>query len=151
MLRRGVVSFVCALLLSISFSRSEAMPMKGLTPVLVVESIEECLTFWVEQIGFEVMMKVPEGDKLGFVSLSRDGIELMLQSRASVAKDVPALAEEKFHTMLFIEVADLKPIQKAIEGMDLVFDARKTFYGSTEICLREPGGNVVTFAEFAQE
>ncbi|MFQ5599551.1 MAG: VOC family protein [Candidatus Krumholzibacteriia bacterium] len=125
--------------------------MKKLTPVLIVESIEPCLDFWVDRLGFEVTVKVPEGEHLAFVILARDRVEVMLQSRASVEKDVPALAKDSYRSALFVEVENLESIQKALEGVEHVFEERKTFYGATEICVRDPGGNVVTFAQFSKE
>lgn len=122
--------------------------MKKLTPVLVVDAIEPCLAFWVERLGFQKTVEVPHDDRLGFVILNHGTIELMLQTRASVAADVPALSQEAFRTALFIEVDDLAGIQRAVRGLELVFDERKTFYGAREICVRDPAGNAVTFAQF---
>ena len=55
-----------------------------ITPVLVVEEIEPCLPFWVERMGFQNVAEVPDGDRIGFVMLVRDGVELMLISDESV-------------------------------------------------------------------
>jgi uncharacterized glyoxalase superfamily protein PhnB len=122
--------------------------VKKLTPVLIVDAIEPCLPFWVDRVGFTVQTEVPEGDRLAFVILTHGGVEVMIQSRDSVAKDVPALAGESFRAALFIEVEDLQPILAAVAGMEVVVPDRRTFYGSREIGVREPGGNVVTFAQF---
>jgi uncharacterized glyoxalase superfamily protein PhnB len=122
--------------------------MKKLTPVLVVEAIEPCLSFWVDRLGFQKTVEVPHGGKLGFVILVHGAVEVMLQTVASVQSDVPAIAREKFHSALFLEVEDLASIQRAVRGLTLVFDERKTFYGSREIGVRDPAGNVVTFAQF---
>src|SRR5919108_2731241 len=70
--------------------------MKSVTPVMIVEEIEPCVRFWKERMGFSVTAEVPEGDKLGFVILAKDGVQLMYQSWASVKKDVPALAVGDF-------------------------------------------------------
>ncbi len=123
--------------------------LKKLTPVLFVEKIEPCLPFWVERLGFQKTAEVPEGEALGFVILVRDGVEVMLQTRASVAKDVPALAAEPSRSFLYVEVADLADVQRRLEGADIVVPERKTFYGATEIGVRDPAGNVITFAQFA--
>ncbi len=122
--------------------------MKKLTPVLVVDEIEPCLLFWVDQLGFKKTVEVPEGDKLGFVMLNVGSTEVMLQTRASLKKDVPALAEGPYRTNLYIEVTDLDAVEDALEGVDYVFERRQTFYGATEIAVREPGGNTVIFAQF---
>jgi len=126
------------------------MKLKKLTPALFVEAIEPCLPFWVDRLGFEKTVEVPHGDRLGFVILVRDEIEVMLQTRASVAEDVPALAGETSRSFLYIEVADLAPVVERLQGADIVIPVRKTFYGATEIAVRDPAGNVVAFAHFAE-
>jgi uncharacterized glyoxalase superfamily protein PhnB len=126
------------------------MKLKKLTPVLFVEAIEPCLPFWVERLGFEKTVEVPHGDRLGFVMLVRDDVEVMLQTRASVAEDVPALAAEPSRSFLYIEVADLAPVVERLQNAEIVIPVRKTFYGATEIGVRDPAGNVIVFSHFAQ-
>lgn len=125
--------------------------LKKLTPVLFVERIEPCLPFWVERLGFQKTVEVPEGDALGFVILVRDSIEVMLQTRASVAKDIPALAAEPSRSFLYVEVADFADIKQRLAGADIAIPERKTFYGATEMGVRDPAGNVITFAHFAEQ
>lgn len=123
--------------------------MKKLTPNLIVEDIASCLSFWVDRLGFEKTVEVPESegsDKLGFVILVKDKLELMLQSRASLAKDVPAIATGAYRSVLFLEVADLAAIRKALNGYPLIVDGRETFYGTKEIIVADPAGNHVFFA-----
>ncbi|MEQ8767051.1 MAG: VOC family protein [Planctomycetota bacterium] len=124
------------------------MKLKKMTPVLVVDAIEPCLTLWVDTLGFEKTVEVPEGDALGFVILVREGLELMLQSRPSVQNDAPVVLEHLGGTALFIEVEDLAPIRAALESTPKLIEERTTFYGATEITIRTPGGHVVTFAQF---
>ena len=125
--------------------------MKKLTPVLMVEEIEPVLPFWVDRLGFEKTVELPHGDRLGFVILVRDGIELMYQSVASVRADVATLADTPTAaSFLFFEVDDLDAIAKALEGVTPVVPRRKTFYGADELIVRDPAGNVVTFARFAE-
>ena len=127
--------------------------MKKLTPVILVEEIEPCIPFWTERLGFQVSMTVPEGDKLGFAILVNGPVEVMYQSRASVAGDVPALAVEPFgsRTHLFIEVESLQELIPRVQGAPVVFPPRKTFYGSNEIGVRAPCGTTVVLAEFPKE
>ncbi|HKK08651.1 MAG TPA: VOC family protein [Gemmatimonadota bacterium] len=128
------------------------MAMKKLTPVLLVEAIEPCLAFWTERLGFEVTGSVPEGEALGFAMLRRDAVEIMYQTRASMAGDVPALADRPAGgAFLFVEVDDIDAVEAALEGVETVVPRRTTFYGATEVSVLEPGGNVVTFAEFGRE
>jgi hypothetical protein len=124
-----------------------SMIMKKITPVLMVDAIEPCLAFW-ERLGFENVAQVPHGDGLGFVILAKNEVEIMYQSRASVAEDVPGLAAAPMGgTMLFIEVTELDAVIALLGDAPVTFPRRTTFYGMNEIGVREPGGNMVTFAE----
>ena len=129
--------------------------VRKLTPVLLVDAIEPCLPFWTERLGFELTVQVPEGDRLGFVILVKDGVEVMYQSWASIRGDIPALAEgadstAPTRTALFMEVADVEAIARVVQGdpsLEIAVPRRKTFYGMDEIGVREPGGHVVIFAQ----
>jgi len=122
--------------------------LNKLSPVLVVDAIEPCLSFWVDRLGFTRITEVPEGDRLGFVILQKDGIEVMYQSRESVRKDIPVLADAPAGgTTLYIDVADVVAVERAVKGAEVVVPRRKTFYGADEIGVREPGGNAVIFGQ----
>ena len=125
------------------------MKLKKLSPVLVVDAIEPVLPFWVDKLGFEKTMEVPHGDRIGFTILVKDGIEVMYQTAASVAQDVAPLAKSpQKGTFLFMEIDDLDDVVKRLKGVTPVVPRRKTFYGSDELIVRAPCGNVVTFAQF---
>ncbi len=120
--------------------------LKRITPVLLVDEIEPCVLFW-EALGFDKTADVMHEGRLGFVILEKSGLEIMYQTRASVASDLPALADAPGGgTYLFLEVMDLDQTIEAVEGAPIVFPRRKTFYGMEEIGVREPGGNAITFA-----
>lgn len=128
------------------------MTVKKLTPLLFVEEIEPCLSFWTDRLGFDKTVEVPEGDRLGFVILKKGSVELMYQTRESIQNDVSALAASPMQgSFLFIEVDDLDAIVRALDGIEPVVPRRTTFYGADELIVREPAGNVVTFARFAAE
>ncbi len=128
--------------------------MKKLTPVFVVEQIEPCLDFWIGRLGFEKTVEVPEGDSLGFVILSRGNVEIMYQSRESVRKDMPTLAEAASGSTapnaMYVEVSDIDDVERRLAGWAVVVPRRTTFYGATEIGVREPAGNLIVFAQHGQ-
>jgi uncharacterized glyoxalase superfamily protein PhnB len=129
-----------------------APALKQLTPVLIVDAVEPCIKFWTDRLGFAVTNQVPGPDgKLIFASVEKEGIEIMYQTRASVISEQPGSAGELMgHSVaLFITVADLDPVAKALEGAPVVKPRHETFYGSIEIYVREPGGNTVGFAQFS--
>lgn len=125
------------------------MSLKRLTPVLFVERIEPCLELWEKCLDFKRVASVPEGDRLGFVILARDGIEIMYQTWTSVTEDLPALANESRASrhFLFIEVADIAVIESRLRNVDYVVRKRETFYGMTEVIIRDAAGHVIAFAQ----
>lgn len=125
------------------------MKVLSLTPVLIVEEIESCLDFWYG-LGFDKTTEIPMGDTLGFVILKKDDTEVMYQTRASVKEDVPSLADGPAHSHLFIQVDDVDAVDAALSGAERVIPRRKTFYGADEVIVREPAGNIVTFAQFSE-
>jgi uncharacterized glyoxalase superfamily protein PhnB len=139
--------------MSTSPTAQEAI-MKKVTPLITVDEIEPCLPFWTETLGFEVTATVPHEDKVGFAMLQRGGVELMYQSRGSVAADLGAtssdagLADQLADgvTALFIEVEALDPVVAALEDAEVVVPRRQTFYGTDEIFVRAPCGTLVGFA-----
>jgi uncharacterized glyoxalase superfamily protein PhnB len=116
-----------------------------ITPVLIVDSVERSLDFWVTRMGFTKTVEVPEGDALGFAILVKGDAELMLQSMASVRKDEPKFARPGF-AALFIEVEDFDETKNRLEGYPIEMPERVTFYGMREIGVFEPGGHTVVFA-----
>ena len=127
--------------------------MKKLTPILVVEEIEPVLPFWVDRLGFEKTVEVPEGDRIGFVILTKGTIEIMYQTRAGIRNDAPALLDKMATggSVLFIEVESIDEIEKALAGIEPVVPRRETFYGATEIFVQDPAGNIVGFAQMKEQ
>src|SRR3974390_2404534 len=128
------------------------MPMnvKKITPVLFVQDVEPCVKFWVERFGFHKVTEVPHGDRLAFAVLQKENDELMYQRYASADKDVGTAISEaarKGPTFLYVEVDNLEETIAATKGAEVVMPKRKTFYGSTEIGIKDPAGHWVTFAE----
>lgn len=126
--------------------------MKKITPILVVDEIEPSLRLWVDRLGLKKVVEVPEGDRLGFVILAGEGIELMIQTRESIEKEVErdglpaAMKPTPGRSTLYIDVADLDELREKVAGFEVLVRDRQTSYGARELWLREPGGNLIGFA-----
>jgi len=66
-----------------------------------------------------------------------------------VASGVPAGLGEPVYDKLDGDLARALMTINAVKGTEVVMPKRKTFYGSTEIGIKDPAGHFVTFAEFA--
>jgi len=122
------------------------MKLTKLTTNLIVPSIEACLAFYVDRLGFAKTVEVPHEGKIGFVILNLGDLELMLQSTASVAADVAPIATGTHRSVLYFDVDDLDAVKKSLAGIAEVVPQRKTAYGADEIIVEDPAGNIVFFA-----
>ena len=132
---------------------ANAFGLQHLTPVLVVDEVEPCLRFWTEHLGFTLENQVPgDNGRLVFASVKAGDVEVMYQTRASVLAERPEAASALVghSTVLFITVDSLDRIETAVAGAPMVKPRHDTFYGSTELYVEEPGGNVVGFARFTK-
>jgi Glyoxalase/Bleomycin resistance protein/Dioxygenase superfamily len=117
------------------------------TPLLRVERVEPSLPFWVDRLGFQKVTEVMEGNSLGFVILTKGHVEIMLQSRASLAKDLPLLSVGAMApAVVYMGVTNLEEIASKLSPTEIMVPKRSTEYGMEEIWVREPGGHVIGFA-----
>lgn len=121
---------------------------KRCTPVLIVERVEPTRDFFHKRLGWPVLMEVPHGETVGFAQIELGPVEIMIQSRASVAEDTNVALEsvKLSHTSLYIEIDDIEAVVPVIADLDVVVPLRKTWYGMHEMSVREPGGNIIGFA-----
>ena len=120
--------------------------IKKITSVLVVDEIESVLPLW-DALEFQRVAEVPHGDKLGFIILVRDGVELMYQTRDSIKADEPKCLPVGPGSV-FIEIENLEEIAKQLPpDSNVLVPRRETFYNSIELIMRDAGGNVMIFAQ----
>jgi len=124
------------------------MKIEKLTTLLVVEAIEPCLETW-QTLGYEVSVRVPERGELGFVILNGKAGELMLQTKASLADDINAIARKKPSHLLYGDVSSLARAEKALAGARVLVPRRKTFYGANETWFELENGVILGLAEHA--
>lgn len=125
--------------------------MLTLSPILLVDSIEPCLPFWIDRLGFLEVDRKSEDGQLLFVKLRKEQTEVMYHTRAGVARDLPELARASVpaSTILYFQVPNLEEYQQLLADLEPVIALRETSYGSAEIFVREPAGNLVAFSAAA--
>ncbi|MGZ7073947.1 MAG: VOC family protein [Candidatus Angelobacter sp.] len=123
--------------------------VKKITPILFAAELEPCIKYWTDRLGFQKTIEVPEGDKIGFAIVEKNGLELMYQSFASAEKDNAATgaAVRKGPSFLYVEVADLDAALEATKGAEVVMPVRTTFYHSREFGIKDPAGHYLIFAQ----
>ena len=123
--------------------------VKKITPILFAEELEPCIQFWTERMGFQKTIEVPEGDKIGFALVEKNGRGVMYQSFSSAEKDNAATgaAARKGPSFFYIEVADIDAAQAATKGAEIVMPMRTTFYQAKEFGIKDPVGHYLIFAQ----
>jgi uncharacterized glyoxalase superfamily protein PhnB len=135
-------------------TQEKTMTIKRLTPNLYVDNVAECAKFWTERLHFQKTAEVPEeGGGLAFVALNKGGIEVMYGSYASLDREPLAgpNSYKKGTSYLFIEVDNLDEVVAVMKDVPKIADVHKTFYGSTELTVKDPAGNFITFAQFGKQ
>ena len=124
--------------------------LKALTPVLIVDSIEAQLPFYEGSLGFVRVMEVAHAGAIGFIGLVREERMVMLQTRLSLAADLPECAQllqATGGTLLYAEVESLEVAVAALSAASVVTPKRETFYDMREVWVRDPAGNVIGLGE----
>ena len=132
----------------------EPLRYESVAPVLIVERVEPTRDFFRDRLGFAQTAVVMHDDAVGFASLAKDGVVVMIQSRESLVDDVGADAARAVHetisgrgaVTLYLRVSDVDLVVPALADAAVIVPLRKTFYDMHEITVREPGGHAVTFA-----
>lgn len=122
------------------------MKLDKLVTLLLVDEIEACLPAW-QALGYAVSVRVPDAGPLGFVILKSKLGELMLQTRRSLADDLPDVAARRPSYLLYADVESLTEVKKALRGATVIVPRRKTFYGATEAWLELEGKVILGLAE----
>jgi uncharacterized glyoxalase superfamily protein PhnB len=127
------------------------MRWQKLTPNLMVEDVEASLAWYVEMLGFTSDGTVPgEDGKLNFAMLHHDDVSLMLQRRASLEADVPALAGVPIGASqtFFINVDDVNALYEPIANrVETVVPLHDTWYGQREVYFRDLNGYILCLAQ----
>jgi uncharacterized glyoxalase superfamily protein PhnB len=124
-----------------------------LTPNLLVASVERSLSFYIDVLGFERGMTVPEQSPFVFAAVTSGAVEIFFNDAATAVKEYTAFAGKPIGATatLFIELEGSGSIDafhdrirsKVTVTMPLVTQ----FYGMREFAIVDPDGYVMTFAQ----
>jgi lactoylglutathione lyase len=123
---------------------------KKLTPNLVVANVERSLAFYVDTVGFERGMTVPDASPFVFASVTSGSVEVFFNDAAAAVKEYPAFDGKPIGATatLFIEVEGVDALHDRLKSMaKIVMPIVTQFYGMREFAIEDPDGYVITFAE----
>jgi uncharacterized glyoxalase superfamily protein PhnB len=125
---------------------------KKLTPNLLVANVERSLAFYVDLLGFERGMTVPEQSPFVFASATSGPVEIFVNDAATAVKEYPAFAGKPIGATgtMYIEVEGVDALHDRIKDrVTITMPIVTQFYGMREFAIADPDGYVITFAERA--
>jgi len=123
----------------------------SLTPNMMTYSVEETITFYVENLGFqEYDSATDESGKKIFVILGKDNATLMFQSKESLVEEYPVLETEQIKPMLtlYIVVDNFDDYYAQItKNVPVMKHIHVTPYGAKEFAILDNNNIALTVAE----
>ena len=123
---------------------------RKLTPNLLVANVERSLAFYVDALGFERGMTVPEQSPFVFASVTSGPVEVFFNDAATAVKEYPAFAGKPIgaSATMFIEVEGIDALHDRLKDrVRIVMPIVTQWYGMREFAIEDPDGYVITFAE----
>lgn len=130
-----------------------AATFKSITANLMVEDVDETVSYYRGVLGFSLEMSVPRDDgKLQWAMITRDSVELMLHEKGNLLEEVPQLKGSKMggSLTLFVEIENFDELYGTVsqhKNVEFIKEPHTTFYGMKEFTIRDLNGYILTFAE----
>jgi len=122
--------------------------MDSISPNIFVRDINETIKYY-ENLGFKVLMKVPEEGDIVWAMMSCGNVNFMFQSFESLGDDIPEISRQDGGSLLFyIQTKEIRSFHDKIKDqVKVIKGLEKTFYGATEFSIQDINGYILTFAE----
>ena len=129
----------------------EESAMTGLLPVLFSDDVESLAGFYTKYLLFKEVGRQPSSldEPATFIALERDDKQLQIQSRASLAIDVPGAEDvTQGGRMLFLTVTNLESERERLgTGFKMMVAFRILDTGSQQTVFRDPEKNVIVLQQ----
>lgn len=135
--------------------------MKKLNPNLMVRDVKETVEFYKNNLGFELVMavpdtqdavlnEIPEDKKIVYALVKNGNVEIMFQAEDSFKEDVPVLVESKVGASctFYIEIENLEDFYGKIrDKVKIAKELFTTWYGMKEFYIFDNNGYILAIAE----
>lgn len=122
--------------------------MNSITPNIFVKDIDQTIAYYT-QLGFTLVMKVPEQGELVWAMMTCGTVSFMFQTFESLKNDLPMISRQNGGSLLlYVQTTAIRKFFDQIKDhVKVIKGLEKTFYGATEFSIEDPNGYVLTFAE----
>ncbi len=121
--------------------------LKNVTPILLVRDVKACAAFFQQKLGFEIDFL--HGLPPFYGAVSRDGVCLHIRY-VQQPFFAQAAVQEKSLICASIEVSNVQGLFEEFKarGVEFAQALTKQAWGGTDFQVRDPDGNVISFATF---
>jgi lactoylglutathione lyase len=129
----------------------------SLTPNLMVQDVRQTITFYQDQLDFELDAWVESEttpDCYDWAMIHNGPVVLMLQSADTFSKEYPKLKAEHMgqSLSLFIKVLSIDGfLERLKDQVEIACEPTTTFYGTREFSFYDCNGYIITLAEDAPD
>ena len=137
------------------------MKVNTLTPNLAVADIRQTVQFYCENLGFELVMAVPEtqngidqqlhDDKVYvYAMLNKDNASLMFQRIDTLKEDISLFDKDSIgaSVSLYMQGKGIDEFYKELKNKNIqISEMRLTWYGIKEFYIKDNNGYILGFAE----
>ena len=122
--------------------------MESISPNIFVSDINLTIDFY-KQLGFTVVMTVPDQGDFAWAMMNCDSVTFMFQTFDSLGSELPAISRKNGGSLLlYIQTKGIRKFYDQIKDkVNIVKGIEKTFYGATEFSIEDINGYILTFAE----
>jgi uncharacterized glyoxalase superfamily protein PhnB len=124
--------------------------LHSLAPNVIVDNVNQAVDYYSNNLGFKLIVSVPETGQLNWAMIMRGGVTLMFQSLESIQEDLPTLNIKQKGSLgtFFIEMDGIDALYNDVKDKIKIASAmRTTFYGKREFTIEDLNGYFITFAE----
>ena len=121
-----------------------------LTPNLLVGNVERSLAFYVDTLGFDRGLTMPDQSPFVFASVTSGAVEIFFNDSSAATREYTAFAGRPLGSTgtMFIEMQGVDALHDRLKGsVKVVMPLVTQFYGMREFAIEDPDGYVITFAE----
>lgn len=115
--------------------------VKALWPLLLVRDMARSLPFYRDTLGFDLVQKAEDGNRIFWCRLSRGNASLMLQQ--AEPHETPAASQA---ISLYFLCDDVDPLYDELTARGLRLDKPSVaYYGMKQLHIPEPDGHALCF------
>lgn len=127
---------------------------KELTPMLLVDSVDEALAWYEDVLGAKLQHRLPDEPPFEWVSILLDGVEIMIAQKES-AKDwythAVKTSDNPSNCIIYLYVQDAHVLYQRIKDkIKVVMEPVDQYYGMREMVIQDPFGFILVFAEIIE-